>query len=85
MADKIILYGRRYCGQVYTTKKKFDEDGINYEYIDIHQDSEARERVRQINNGFESVPTIVFPDGSTLTEPSMKELEAKLDSLASIG
>lgn len=82
MAEKIILYGRRYCGQVYTTKKKFDEDGIDYEYIDIHQDSEARELVRQINNGYESVPTIVFPDGTTLTEPSRKELQAKLKSLS---
>lgn len=82
MADKIILYGRRYCGQVYNTKKKFDQDGIDYEYVDIHQDPEARELVRQINNGYESVPTIVFPDGTTLTEPSAQELQEKLDSLA---
>jgi mycoredoxin len=82
VAEKIILYGRRYCGQVYTTKKKFDEDGIDYEYIDIQQNPEARELVRQINNGNESVPTIVFPDGSTLTEPSRKELQAKLKSLS---
>lgn len=85
MADKIILYGRRYCGQVYNTKKKFDEEGIDYEYIDIQQDPQAREYVRQVNNGFESVPTIVFPDGSILTEPSTKELEEKLASLAQLG
>ena len=81
MAEKIIVYGRRYCGQVYNTRKKFEKDGIEYTYIDIHQDPEARELVRQINNGFESVPTIVFPDGTTLTEPSSKELQDKLDSL----
>jgi mycoredoxin len=55
-----------------------DRVNIRYDYVDIYQDQQARERVRQINRGYESVPTIIFPDGSTLTEPTARELEAKL-------
>ena len=55
-----------------------DEANIEYEYVNIYADEAARQRVRQINRGCESVPTIVFPDGSTLTEPSRHEMQTKL-------
>jgi hypothetical protein len=42
---------------------------------------EARERVKTINHGYESVPTLIFPDGSTLTEPSAGELRRKLQGM----
>jgi mycoredoxin len=58
-----------------------DQANIEYEYINIYDDQAARERVRQINRGYESVPTLVFPDGEALAEPSRRELEAKLKSL----
>jgi len=54
---------------------------VQYEYIDILRDSQARNRVREINHGNQSVPTLVFPDGSTLTEPSLSELQLKLEGL----
>lgn len=54
---------------------------VPYKYIDIHNDTAAAERVRGINHGNESVPTLVFPDGSTLTEPSVGEVKAKLEAL----
>lgn len=55
-----------------------DRSGAAYEYVDIHADVEAREHVRTINQGYESVPTLVFPDGGTLTEPSGRELRQRL-------
>lgn len=58
-----------------------ENSGAAYEYIDIYQDDDARAQVRAINHGNESVPTVVFPDGSTLTEPSNKLLIAKLAML----
>jgi mycoredoxin len=58
-----------------------DQANIEYEYINIYEDQAARERVRQINHGCESVPTLVFPDGESLTEPSRRALETKLKSL----
>jgi mycoredoxin len=58
-----------------------DRAGASYEYVDISRDDVARQRVREINEGLESVPTLEFPDGDTLTEPSLRELEEKLEGL----
>jgi hypothetical protein len=54
---------------------------ISFDYVNIHKDAEAAEIVRGINRGYESVPTLVFPDGSSLTEPSTFQLKEKLDAL----
>jgi mycoredoxin len=62
-------------------KMLLENSGAAYEYINILQDNDARAQVRAINHGNESVPTVVFPDGSTLTEPSTKILIAKLLAL----
>ncbi|MGD8849588.1 MAG: glutaredoxin domain-containing protein [Anaerolineales bacterium] len=78
--QKIILYGHSFCPQVYTVRRELDRNAVEYDYVDIRQDGQAAARVRQINNGFESVPTLVFADGSTLTEPSTVELLEKLSS-----
>jgi mycoredoxin len=51
---------------------------IPFDQINIDNDAAARERVKAINNGYASVPTLIFPDGSTLTEPSFRQLRAKL-------
>lgn len=79
--SKIILYGHGACPGVPPAKMMLNQAKADYEYINIHQDDEGRARVREINNGYESVPTLVFPDGSTLTEPSGGELSQKLETL----
>lgn len=81
MNEKLIVYGTPVCPMVTPVRSALKRAEVLYDYVDIWQDDEARERVRTINNGNESVPTLVFPDGSTLTEPSNKQLEAKLQSL----
>jgi mycoredoxin len=57
------------------------KNAIQYDWIDIANDEKARAYVEQVNRGNRSVPTIVFPDGSVLVEPSNVELEKKLTSL----
>jgi mycoredoxin len=59
-------------------KRWFDQHGVEYNYINIEQDDEAAAYVKRVNGGRSSVPTIVFPDGSILVEPSARELAAKL-------
>jgi len=54
---------------------------VPYTYVDITRDPTAAARVRAINSGNESVPTLVFPDGSSLTEPTVGQLKNKLESL----
>ena len=81
MSDEITVYGHLTCPGIGPVKGLLAQSKVKFEYVDIHQDSAAAARVRAINNGNESVPTLVFPDGSTLTEPSVGELKAKLESM----
>ncbi len=59
-------------------KKILDEYQIDYEYINIDRNPEGEKLVKQINKGFRSVPTIIFPDGSIIVEPTNEELKSKL-------
>src|SRR5687768_11018433 len=81
MPDVIIIYGHPTCPNLGPVKGLLTQSKVKFEYIDIHQDVAAAARVRTINNGNESVPTLVFPDGGTLTEPTVGELQSKLKSL----
>jgi mycoredoxin len=81
MRDAVIVYGHPTCPAIGPVKGLLTQAKVTFDYIDIHQDSVAAARVRTLNNGNESVPTLVFPDGSTLTEPTVGELQSKLESL----
>lgn len=78
VTEKLTLYGSPTCGRVPAVRDSLDQFNVEYEYVDIARDVEGRQRVREINRGFESVPTLVFPDGRTLTEPTTAELKARL-------
>ena len=75
---KIIMYGTTWCYETRRARATFDMNNIPYVWIDIDQDPEARKYVESVNRGYRSVPTIVFPDGSILVEPSSAELSRKL-------
>jgi thioredoxin reductase (NADPH) len=72
------LYGANWCPDCRRTKKFLGEQRIPYEYIDIEQDSQAMEFITQVNQGRHIIPTLVFPDGSVMVEPSDAELAARL-------
>ena len=78
MADTIIMYGTTWCPDCSRAKRVLESNDVPYEWINIEQDAAARTRVQEINGGYMSVPTILFPDGSVLVEPGNKELETKL-------
>lgn len=75
--SKLRVYGTTWCGDTKRARRFLEENKIDYEWIDIDQDKEAGKLVEQINGGFRSVPTIIFPDGTTLTEPSTFQLRQK--------
>lgn len=77
----VILYGHAACPQVPPVRGLLGRAGVPYDYVNIRQDADAAARVRAINGGNESVPTLVFADGGTLTEPSVAELVARLEAL----
>ncbi len=81
MPEKLKMYGHPACPQVPPMRGMLNQTNVDYDYINIYQDDTARDLVRSINNGYESVPTFVFPDGSTLTEPSPRQIQHKLEAL----
>ena len=79
MADnKIVMYGTSWCGDCYRSRNVLEKNNIEFEWVDIDLDREASEFVKQVNNGNRSVPTIIFPEGDKLVEPSRQELEDRL-------
>jgi mycoredoxin len=77
-SDIIIMYGTVWCGDTRRARTFMDQNGIPYKWIDIDSDPQARKFVESVNHGYRSVPTIIFPDGSMLVEPSTGQLAAKL-------
>jgi mycoredoxin len=78
--DQIKMYGTSWCPDCARAKQVFNKLKIPFDWIDIDKDKQAAAEVQKINNGFKSVPTIVFPDNSVLVEPGTAGLEKKLQS-----
>lgn len=76
---QIVMFGTRWCGDCRRSRMVLEEMGISYQYVDIEQVPEAAEYVIRVNNGYRSVPLLVFPDGETLTEPRRDVLLKKLE------
>ena len=76
--DQIVVYGTVWCPDCKQAKAFFGEQRIQYHWVDIEQDPESAAYVEEVNDGRRTVPTIIFPDGSILVEPSNAELAAKL-------
>jgi thioredoxin reductase (NADPH) len=76
--DIIIVYSTVWCSDCKRAKKFFGEQRIPYINIDIEHDAEAMAYVEKINHGKRIIPTILFPDGDILVEPSNAQLAAKL-------
>jgi mycoredoxin len=80
--DDIVMYTTHWCSACWTAKQVMDTLQVDYVEVDITQDEEAADYVMRVNRGYRSVPTIVFPDGTILTEPKPPVLVAKLHSLS---
>lgn len=75
---QIIVYGTAWCGDTRRALRFLDQNAIPYQWVDIDQDIEGSSFVEKVNRGYRSVPTIIFPDGSMLVEPSTDQLARKL-------
>ncbi|KRE33906.1 NrdH-redoxin [Mycobacterium sp. Soil538] len=74
------MYTTSWCGYCVRLKKALKNEGITYTEVNIEEDPTAAEFVGSVNGGNHVVPTIKFPDGSTLTNPSGTQVKAKLAS-----
>lgn len=76
--SQIVMYSTAYCADCHRAKTYFEANNINFIIVGLEENEEATKFVININQGFQSVPTIVFPDGSVLVEPSWNELKEKI-------
>ncbi len=74
----IVMYSTGWCSDCTRAKKFLNKRKIDYIDVDIEADEKGRDFVMQVNDGARVVPTIIFPDGDKLIEPSTAELRAKL-------
>ena len=74
----IRFYGASWCPDSRRSERFLREHGVPFEYVDVDRDDEAAQLVRELNRGRRTIPTIVFPDGAVLSEPSNSVLAKQL-------
>ena len=78
---EIVMYSTTWCGYCRRLKNQLKSVGIGWEEIDIEQDPASADFVASVNEGNHVVPTVHFADGSTLTNPSLNEVQDKIATL----
>jgi len=77
-----IMYTTPWCGYCQRLKGQLDREGITFDIVDIEQQPEAAAIVESANNGNQTVPTLVYTDGTAQTNPSLAQVKEKLAALA---
>lgn len=77
-AGAITMFSTTWCGYCKRLKVMLDKTGIGYTEVNIEEVPGTPELVEQLNGGNQTVPTVVFPDGTAATNPSLKDVQAKL-------
>ena len=76
------MYTTPWCGYCHRLQGQLDREGIAYDLVDIEQVPSAAEVVRAVNRGNQTVPTLVYADGSAQTNPSLSMVKEKLAAIA---
>lgn len=79
---ELTVYSTTWCGYCRRLKSALDREGISYREVNIEEDPAAAEFVMSVNGGNQTVPTVVFADGTALTNPSLAEVKTQLAALA---
>lgn len=77
---QIVMYAVDWCPDCRRAKFFFERKHIPYEMVNVDQDVQGADFVKQLNKGQRSVPTIIFPDGSIMVEPSTEQLTEKFST-----
>ena len=76
----MTIYSTQWCGYCHRLMKQLDREGVGYDVVDIEDDPEAAEYVMSVNGGNQTVPTVVFGDGTALTNPSLAQVKERLSA-----
>ncbi len=79
---QVTMYSTTWCGYCRRLKLQFDAAGVTYDEVNIERDPEAAAFVQNVNGGNRTVPTVRFADDSALTNPSLAQVTARLETLA---
>ncbi|KGJ79780.1 glutaredoxin [Cryobacterium roopkundense] len=74
----ITMFTTTWCGYCSRLKSQLDRVGVAYREINVEEVEGTSELVMSLNGGNRTVPTILFPDGSSATNPSLAQVQAKL-------
>ena len=74
----LTMYTTDWCGYCVRLKDGLRREGITYEEVNIEQVPDAAELVMKVNGGNRTVPTVVFADGTAMTNPSVRQVKEKL-------
>jgi mycoredoxin len=72
------MFSTSWCGYCRRLKTQLDRAGVAYTEVNIEEVPGTAELVEKVNGGNQTVPTVIFPDGSTATNPSLAEVTARL-------
>ncbi len=78
----VTMYTTDWCGYCVRLKKLMQREGIQFAEVNIEHDDEAADLVMRANGGNRTVPTLLFPGGVALTNPSIDQVKAQLGSIA---
>ena len=78
MSAPLTVYSTQWCGYCHRLMRQLDREQVGYQVVDIEQDPHAADFVMQVNGGNQTVPTVVFPDGTALTNPSLAQVKERL-------
>ena len=74
----VTMYSTPWCGYCHRLKGQLEREGIPFTEVDIERDPASAEFVMSVNGGNQTVPTVLFADGSALTNPSLRQVRDKL-------
>lgn len=77
-AGSIVMYSTTWCGYCRRLKTQLNAAGIPFTEVNIETEPEAAALVEQVNDGNQTVPTLLFPDGSAATNPSLAQVQQRL-------
>ena len=80
--QEFVMFSTDWCGYCKRLKRQLDEVGITFREINVEREPDSADFVEQVNGGNRVVPTLLFSDGSSLTNPSVIAVKEKLASLA---
>lgn len=77
----LTMYSTTWCGYCHRLRTQLEREGIEYTVIDIEQDPVAADFVMSVNGGNQTVPTVLFQDGTALTNPSLAQVKERLSAV----